>query len=432
MTTKNDLDEILAHYYNQVEEEFGRCNISEIARRSGITRDRVERWVKNGCKSLDKAGGRPKGSQKLAPYTGELEKLLKQGTSNANYCYKRLCQIGYQGGVTIIRDFIREHRNLIPIKAPAEAKPKNIGRRYTTEGGDCFQMDWGFVKVASDYKDYFQCTCFVMVCHHCGYCYVEFFPNAKQENLFIGMLHAFKEMGVPKRVLTDNMKSIRSGSDAEGKPIFNLEYDAFQHDVGFRTDLCKPYHPFTKGKVERLIRYVKNNFICNRRYDNLTVLNEDVYAWCKEQNKRVARYQEIMPQHEHFQNEEFKQLPTLDVLLPYLAPKRKVSFDGFVEYEGRRYGIAYYRRAREVRVMREGTSLKILDLSTYDVLEEYIVDWSKHVKIAPEQFMTEPDGQPEELPTAEVTVSMILNDKYEPNNRFNRFRFENVNEEDER
>ena len=53
-----------------------------------------------------------------------------------------------------------------------------------------------------------KCACFVMVCHHCGFRYIEFFPNSMQESLFIGMLHAFSVMGVPRRVLTDNMKSV--------------------------------------------------------------------------------------------------------------------------------------------------------------------------------------------------------------------------------
>ena len=31
-------------------------------------------------------------------------------------------------------------------------------------------------------------------------------------------------------------------------------------NLGFETKLCKPRHPFTKGKVERLVRFVKDNF----------------------------------------------------------------------------------------------------------------------------------------------------------------------------
>ena len=28
-------------------------------------------------------------------------------------------------------------------------------------------------------------------------------------------------------------------------------------------------------------------------------------------------------------------------LLPYLCPERKISFDGFINYEGRRFGVPY-------------------------------------------------------------------------------------------
>lgn len=31
--------------------------------------------------------------------------------------------------------------------------------------------------------------------------------------------------------------------------------------VGFPTNLCKPRHPFTKEKIERLVRFIKENFL---------------------------------------------------------------------------------------------------------------------------------------------------------------------------
>ncbi len=61
-------------------------------------------------------------------------------------------------------------------------------------------------------------------------------------------------MGVPEYVLTDNMKSVVIRRDLEGRPIWQVDYAAFMACVGFGTRLCKPRHPFTKGKVERLIR----------------------------------------------------------------------------------------------------------------------------------------------------------------------------------
>ena len=121
-------------------------------------------------------------------------------------------------------------------------------------------------------------------CHHCGTMFIEFFPNAKQENLFIGMLHAFRYMGVPEYVLTDNMKSVVDHRDLEGKPVWNREYEGFMDVVGFKTKLCKPRHPYTKGKVERLVGFVKGNFLAGRTFWNVTDLNQQALDWCDKQN----------------------------------------------------------------------------------------------------------------------------------------------------
>lgn len=68
-----------------------------------------------------------------------------------------------------------------------------------------------------------------------------------QDNLFIGMIHAFQRLGVPATVLTDNMKSIVTCRDSDGHPVWSRDYEAFMKTIGFTTKLCKPRHPFTKG-----------------------------------------------------------------------------------------------------------------------------------------------------------------------------------------
>lgn len=80
-------------------------------------------------------------------------------------------------------------------------------------------MDWGFVNVEDEWGNVAKIACFAMICHHCGECYIEFFPNARQENLIIGMIHAFMVMGVPQAVLTDNMKSVVLDRDEMGRPL---------------------------------------------------------------------------------------------------------------------------------------------------------------------------------------------------------------------
>ena len=44
-------------------------------------------------------------------------------------------------------------------------------------------------------------------------------------------------------------------------------------DLGLETKLYNPCHPFTKGKVERLVRFVKDNFLTDRVFYHVTDLN---------------------------------------------------------------------------------------------------------------------------------------------------------------
>jgi len=90
------------------------------------------------------------------------------------------------------------------------------------------------------------------------------------------MIHAFQYMGIPRFVLTDNMKSVVSRRDIEGL----LYGRRITRPLGF----CKPRHPFTKGKVERLIRFVKENFLVDRVFSNVTDLNWQALEWCNRQN----------------------------------------------------------------------------------------------------------------------------------------------------
>lgn len=43
----------------------------------------------------------------------------------------------------------------------------------------------------------------------------------------------------------------------------------------------------------------------------------------------------------------------------YLCPERIISFDGFVSYEGRRFGVPYWYSGKTCRVKRDGYVLEI-------------------------------------------------------------------------
>jgi transposase len=406
-------------------------NLAELERLTGITRARLRRLKKHDFKEVPYgSAGKKLSVTVLSGYTGLIDNLLKQNVTNSEVCFERLKDVGYKGGISTVKNYIASHRHLVPAKRQLVTPQGNRGRRYITGPGEAYQMDWGFVHV-HDYSEIgtTQAACFAMICHHCGQRYVEFFPNAKQENLFIGMLHAFKYMGVPRYVLTDNMKSVVIKRDQEGNPVWNRDYEQFMKLVGFQTKLCKPYHPFTKGKVERLIQFVKDNFLAGRTFWNVTDLNESVLEWCSKQNSKYHRATDGIPEDCHLKkcNNVYTSLSKNAGLLPYLCPERRISFDGFVNYEGRRFGVPYYYPKKTVRINRTDRQLTIYSDDLSECLETYEVTWSKKDKFCEDQYVTE---QPEEFPTTTVkTVIKQLEEKnYELN--FDNFDF-SVEDDDE-
>lgn len=359
----------------------------------------------------------------LNGFTGIIDTLLSKGITNAAVSFDRICEQGYTGSLSIVKSYIHNHKHLVPNRRQLTAPQGNRGRRYETDPGESYQMDWGFVNVETSNGKTYKIACFAMICHHCGQRYIEFFPNAKQENLFIGMIHAFIYMGIPKYVLTDNMKSVVIRRDDLGKPIWQKDYELFIKNLGFETKLCKPRHPFTKGAVERLVRFVKDNFLPGRVFNEITDLNYEALNWCNRQNASYHRAVDCVPNDKHT---EFclKKAPLLKETIElsyYLCPERRISFDGFVSYEGRRFGVPYWYTEKTCRVKRDGYVLYIYDSKMTKILTTHDVTWSQKDSFCRDQYVS---VQPEEMPSVPVKVHIDQISPPEYDQRFRRFDFE--------
>ena len=182
-----------------------KINLAELERRTGISRARLRRLKQNNFQPMPHGNkGRKADYTVLTGYTDFLDDQLRKGNRNSSVLFERIREEGYSGSRTTVKRYIRDHLDLVPAKRQLVAPQGNRGRRYSTGPGECFQMDWGFVNVVTEDGAEYRVACFAMICHHCGQRFVEFFPNARQENLFIGMLHAFTYLGVPQFILTDN------------------------------------------------------------------------------------------------------------------------------------------------------------------------------------------------------------------------------------
>lgn len=426
---RNDFKRTIAQALDEMKKEQGdsfelsKVNLAELERRTGISRSKLRRLKRDGFvfKSHGNTGHKPKNSV-LGGFEGHIDGLLAHGVSNSSVCFERLREQGYKGSISTLKRYIQSHKHLLPPKRQIVSSQGNRGRRYKTAPGEAYQMDWGFVHVENGSGGEYRAACFAMVCHYCGKRYVEFFPNAKQENLFIGMLHCFEYMGVPEFVLTDNMKSVVIGRDEDGHPIWQKDYEVFMDTIGFKTKLCKPRHPFTKGKVERLVRFVKTNFLAYRVFSNITDLNIEALKWCDKRNSEYCRATADIPNSSHQAKCQTKasSLRHNEYTLAYLCPKRKMSFDGFVNYEGRRFGVPYWYARRECRVRRDGYKLTIYSDDMELILAEHDVTWSRRDSFCEDQYSLE---QPEELPTAPVKKKIYQVKMPESRTGFEKFNF---------
>ena len=402
-----------------------RINLAELERRSGVSRGKLRRLKKNGFQNLPRSikGGKHK-TTKLSGYTGIIDSLLRQGIKNSSVVLERLQQAGFDGGATIVKEYIAAHKNLIPAKRQQVAPQGNRGRRYTTEPGEAYQMDWGFTDVLDYNGQIYRVACFAMICHHCGQRYIEFFSNARQENLFIGMVHAFQYTGIPRFVLTDNMKSVVLHRSMDGQPVWQKDYESFMRTVGFETKLCKPRHPFTKGAVERLVRFVKENFLAGRVFYNVTDLNWQALNWCNTQNGIHHKAIDGVPQQFHTKlcSEQLQALANTDEVRFYLCPERKISFDGFVNYEGRRFGVPYSYLGATARISRRGDTLYIYSADLKVLLTTHDVTWSRRDSFCEGQYETL--QQPEEFPTMPVKTQICQLPKPSDNLSFDKFDFD--------
>ncbi len=426
----NDLTEIITQVLNEMKTEQGenfdinKVNLAELERRTGISRAKLRRIKANGF--VDRPHGltgRKAETTLLTGYTGIIDDLLKKGITNSSLCYDRLKENGFTGGRTIVKNYISAHKDLVPAKRQVVAPRGNRGRRYQSLPGESYQMDWGFVDVEDGRGNTFRVACFAMICHCCGQRYVEFFPNARQENLFIGMLHAFSRLGIPQYVLTDNMKSIVIRRDDQGHPIWQKDYELFMGNIGFETKLCRPRHPFTKGSVERLIRFVKDNFLPGRVFTEITDLNYEADRWCSQQNNIYHRAVDCVPNEKHSAQcmQTAGRLEASYELALYLCPERKISFDGFVNYEGRRFGVPYWYTEKTCRVRRDGYILYIYDTGMTRILTTHDVTWSRRDSFCRDQYVL---SQPEEKPTAPVQIRIHQNEPELPGPGFERFNFD--------
>ena len=148
-----------------------------------------------------------------------------------------------------------------------------------------------------------------------------FYQRQDMRTLIDGLEEAFRTFdGVPQELLFDQMKAVitRDLRLQGGALVRNLEFLRFAHHWNFTPRACRPYRAQTKGKVERPVRYLRDNFVYGRTFLNDADLDQQRRLWLdRVANVRVHGTTRERPA-ERFDRDE-------RVLLQPLAPRPYTS-----------------------------------------------------------------------------------------------------------
>lgn len=313
-----------------------------IAEATGFDRKTISKYLKSNQLPERKASEQQKES-KLEPYKSYILQRVKEGTTNCVVLLEEIQTMGYEGKMTILRDFVR----------PLRQQPKKQATlRFETPPGKQAQMDWAYVGkylVNGNLQDIYA---FVMILGYSRMKYVEFTTNMNLETLMKCHMNAFSYFnGVPEQILYDNMKTVV----IKHSPVeirFNRKFEDFLAYYGIVPKACRPKRPQTKGKVERTIKYLKDNFFQRKHEPTLHALNEAVRTWLDQiANKKTNQTTNESPFQRFEQEQKFLQIWGVKPLFPTSHwEAREVSRDCVVSYRGKRYSVPYRYAGQMVKI----------------------------------------------------------------------------------
>jgi len=244
--------------------------VGTIATQLGIHHGVVDRVLSQA--GLPKVERSPRPSI-IDPYLPFIIKTLSEfPTLTAVRLYEMAKQRGYPGGPSQFRQRISQLR---PRKQP------EAYLRLKTLPGEQAQVDWGHFGHIQIGQAKRPLMAFVMVLSWSRQIFLRFYLNAQMENFLRGHVAAFEAWnGQPKVLLYDNLRS--AVLERQGDAIrFHPTLLALSAHYRFEPRPVAIARGNEKGRVERAIRYIRDNFFAGRHWQTLEELNTQADDWCQ-------------------------------------------------------------------------------------------------------------------------------------------------------
>ena len=339
--------DILRYYHNE------KWPVGTICKQLSVHHDTVHRVLTQTSNTHRQE--RTQRDSMITPYLPFIKTTLEKYPSLcASRLYTMVKERNYPGGPDHFRHLIAEHR---PRKA-AEAF-----LRLKTLPGEQGQVDWGHFSHLTIGQAKRPLMAFVMVLSYSRKIFCRFYLNQQTANFLRGHVAAFEHWnGLPRVLLYDNLKSAtieRQGDAIRFNPQL-LEFAAHYH---YEPRPVAVYRGNEKGRVERAIRYIRDNFFAGREFSDIDDLNQQALLWCEGQSSdRPCPEDKRMTVREAFEKERQQLLPLPDN--PFEVDERlpvKIGKTPYARFDGNDYSIPHTHIKRTLTVLASLKQVRILD-----------------------------------------------------------------------
>lgn len=301
-------------------------SLSEIERRTGLTRKTLRKWLKT-AEVVEPKYTRQRSGNKIAPYAEQLVQMLevdarrtKRERRTALRLHAELQLLGFDGDYSRVTAFIRRWREegggavrkaFVPLQfAPGEAHQFDWSEEHIVIGGV-----WRKVMLAH-----------LKLCFSRAFV-VQAYPTQSHEMLFDAHTRSFTALGgIARRGIYDNMKTAVDKVKRGKLRTVNTRFAAMASHYLFDPDFCNVASGWEKGVVEKNVQDSRRRIwqeATRERFGSFNDLNLWLLAKCK------ALWTEL--KHPQF---DLTLADMLEQERPHLMPMI-TAFDGYVETLGK-------------------------------------------------------------------------------------------------
>lgn len=323
-------------------------SIRQIAERTGQARNTVRKVLRGEHSGKFNS---PQRSSKLNPFKDYLRQRFEQFGLSAVRLLEEIRPMGYQGSAVTVRRYLNSLKS-------ATQRSRKVTVRFETAPGQQAQADWTYCgKFPGPDGKPISVYAFVMVLAWSRMTFIKFTTSMKLPELIQCHQEAFAYFGGwTQSILYDNMKQVRIGPGR-----LNEAFADFAKHHGFAIKTHRAYRPRTKGKVERLVDYVKDNFLAGRTFHGIDDLNAQGLHWMNHvANVRVHGTTGRVPQ-EAFVDERLQLIPLSSVSAYHFHDPvtRTANWESMVRFGGSKYSVPPQFAGQVVQVYASGGKIEI-------------------------------------------------------------------------